>query len=55
MRFSGIYKFLKGLLQRLAVIPAKAGIQFEYASEGHKTDVECFAQRIKTGFRPSPE
>jgi hypothetical protein len=39
----------------LLVIPAKAGIQFKHASEGHLIGFECFAQRIETGFRPSPE
>jgi hypothetical protein len=39
----------------LLVIPAKAGIQFKYASEGHFIGFECFARRIETGFRLSPE
>ena len=30
----------------LTVIPTNAGIQFKYASEGHHTGFECFAQRI---------
>jgi hypothetical protein len=39
----------------LTVIPAKAGIQFKYAKDTTAFDFECFALRIETGFRPSPE
>jgi hypothetical protein len=39
----------------LRVIPAKAGIQSSTLCAAHKTYVECFARRIETGFRPSPE
>jgi hypothetical protein len=39
------------------VIPAKAGIQFKYIVRSTHCFlyVECFAQHICTGFRPSPE
>jgi hypothetical protein len=39
----------------LTVIPAKAGIQFKDASEGHKAFLRASHNVIETGFRPSPE